>query len=125
MQCTGDDYNTSWFGNTIHTKGVILDGTVALLGSNNMNTRSELYNSEVMAFVRDPKFASELNAVFEEDLDGEFAQANGQAPLACGSDLYLFGRPPRTIKLEPVSLAAKVKKLGLTPEILRHFQGEM
>lgn len=71
-----------WPGNTVHTKAVVLDGEVAILGSNNMNKRSQSLNSEVMAVVSDPGFAAELNAVFEHDFD----PAPRRVP--CGGRLY-------------------------------------
>ena len=82
-------------GRTIHTKGVVLDGEVAILGSNNMNLRSEKYNSEVMAIVEDPVLAGELNKVFEYDLDQDPSRK-----ILCGNRLIKRPRRVREIHLE-------------------------
>jgi phosphatidylserine/phosphatidylglycerophosphate/cardiolipin synthase-like enzyme len=58
-----------WPGGTLHTKVVMMDGQVGVVGSHNMNVRSEKYNSELMTIVMDSNFTSQLNAIFEKDLD--------------------------------------------------------
>jgi cardiolipin synthase C len=69
----------SWPGRTLHTKALILDGEVGIIGSHNMNIRSEMLNTEVMAIISDPGFASQLNDVFEYDLDRA-----GPRTVTCG-----------------------------------------
>ena len=52
----------------IHAKTMVVDGTVALVGSANMDLRSFRLNFEVHAVVRDPRTAARLDAAFAEDL---------------------------------------------------------
>lgn len=81
-----------WPGNTVHTKAVILDGEVGIVGSHNMNKRSQSLNSELMAVVADRGFAAELNAVFEDDILG----ARREAPCGRGR----VSLPPRTREMK-------------------------
>ena len=52
----------------IHAKTMVVDGTVAMVGSANMDLRSFRLNFEVHALVRDASTAAELEACFEADL---------------------------------------------------------
>lgn len=52
----------------IHAKTMVVDGTVALVGSANMDLRSFRLNFEVHAVVRDAVTAAQLEACFEADL---------------------------------------------------------
>jgi len=83
-----------WPGRTLHTKALILDGEVGILGSHNMNVRSEHYNTEVMAIVADSGFAQELNTVFEHDLD-----RRGPRTVPCGKKNFPRKARVRTITL--------------------------
>lgn len=69
-----------WPGRTMHSKALIIDGDLGIVGSHNMNVRSEYYNTEVMALVADRAFAQQLNDVFEFDLD-----RNGPRTVLCGN----------------------------------------
>jgi hypothetical protein len=60
-----------------------------------MNTRSEAYNSEVMAFVASREIARELVEVFVEDADLD----PGKRTIPCGG--RLIGRP---VKSEAISI---------------------
>ena len=52
----------------IHAKTMVVDGTVAMVGSANMDLRSFRLNFEVHALVRDAATAAQLAACFEADL---------------------------------------------------------
>ena len=52
----------------IHAKTMVVDGTVAMVGSANMDLRSFRLNFEVHALVRDAATAAQLSACFEADL---------------------------------------------------------
>ncbi|HAZ12566.1 MAG: hypothetical protein A2X86_11795 [Bdellovibrionales bacterium GWA2_49_15] len=88
--CKIDNY---WPGRTLHTKAVILDRSVAILGSNNMNVRSEKHNSEIMALIRDPEIAKQLDDIFEYDLDKAETRS-----LSCGGKIFT-NRPPRVLPI--------------------------
>lgn len=72
---------------TLHAKTAAVDGTYALVGSANLNTRSAKHDSESMAALHDPHAAAQLEARFEHgvanahrvtkvDLDNESAEVN-------------------------------------------------
>lgn len=88
--CTIEGY---WPGNRLHTKAIIIDNEVALIGSHNLNVRSEKHNSEITALVRSPRIARELDDIFEYDLD------KGEKTVKCGGEV-LSGRPPRTRQVD-------------------------
>jgi len=52
----------------IHAKTMVVDGTVALIGSANMDLRSFRLNFEVHAVIDEPTLASRLERCFEADL---------------------------------------------------------
>jgi cardiolipin synthase A/B len=52
----------------IHAKTLVVDGTMALVGSANMDLRSFRLNFEVHAVIRDDAAARTLEAIFEDDL---------------------------------------------------------
>lgn len=45
---------------SLHTKAVVIDGRIAVIGSMNLDLRSQLQNSEVGLVVRSPRLAAEL-----------------------------------------------------------------
>ncbi|MEK6626505.1 MAG: phospholipase D-like domain-containing protein, partial [Bdellovibrionota bacterium] len=100
--CKIDNY---WPGRTLHTKAVILDRSVALLGSNNMNVRSEKHNSEIMALIRDREIAKQLDDVFEYDLD-----QSQDRTLSCNGKI-VAGRPPRVLPITKEYLDKTVRGL--------------
>ncbi|MBI2520854.1 MAG: phosphatidylserine/phosphatidylglycerophosphate/cardiolipin synthase family protein [Bdellovibrio sp.] len=100
--CEIDDY---WPGRTLHTKAVILDRSVAILGSNNMNVRSEKHNSEIMALIRDREIAKQLDDVFEYDLD-----KSPERTLSCGGKIFA-DRPPRVLPITKTYLDTTVRGL--------------
>jgi putative cardiolipin synthase len=121
QNCRIDNY---WPGNTLHTKAIILDNSVVFLGSHNFNMRSELYNSEVMAFVRDPAIAQQLNEVFEYDLDLTGDRADGKRLISCGGRNWT-GRPKRTLQTSREQLKRSFEREGILIQFLGLFQAIM
>lgn len=80
-----------WPGGTIHGKMALIDDQVSLIGSHNMNTRSERFNSETMAMVVDKKFGEKVKKAFLYDLDDV---PNGEKrTIPCGD--IMVERPRR------------------------------
>lgn len=90
----------SWPGKTIHSKVVVVDGYASLVGSHNMNARSESYNSEVMASIASKEIAREIYQIFEDDAD----LVPEKRVIPCGS--RLVARPPKS---EYISLKKATK----------------
>jgi phosphatidylserine/phosphatidylglycerophosphate/cardiolipin synthase-like enzyme len=103
-----------WPGKTIHTKAIIVDGQVAMIGSHNLNVRSEEMNSEVMALVRDPGIAGELDAIFDYDL-------GVQTELSCGGKTFAVSFP-RTLPLTEAAIDRLFKKEGAWLEVLHGLE---
>jgi cardiolipin synthase len=72
----------------IHAKTMVVDGTVALVGSANMDLRSFRLNFEVHAVVRDEVTAAELLRCFDRDL-----------AVSAQIDLVSFQRRPWPLKV--------------------------
>ena len=51
----------------LHAKSVVVDGTVSIVGSANLDMRSFLHNDEVNAIIVDRDFAQRMEQVFERD----------------------------------------------------------
>ena len=68
-----------WPGNTMHSKIALFDGSVALVGSDNMNSQSLDRNNEVMAMVNDENFAAQIANIFNSDINGVASVGNGSA----------------------------------------------
>lgn len=58
----------AWPGRTLHSKIVLIDDDVVLLGSHNLNARSEHYNSEMTVMVEDPVLNRTLQDIFDQDI---------------------------------------------------------
>jgi len=54
----------------LHAKSVVIDGTVSIVGSANLDMRSFLHNDEVNAIVVDREFGRRMEEVFERDQRG-------------------------------------------------------
>ena len=54
----------------LHAKSVVIDGTVSIVGSANLDMRSFLHNDEVNAIVIDREFGRRMEEVFERDQRG-------------------------------------------------------
>ncbi len=59
---------------TMHTKAAAFGGAIGMVGSWNADNRSESLNSEALAVVHDPAFASELEAVLLKDMAEDVAR---------------------------------------------------
>lgn len=55
----------------LHAKSLVVDGTIAFVGSYNLDPRSENHNTEVGLLVEDESFAAELRAEIETDMEPE------------------------------------------------------
>lgn len=104
-----------WPGRTIHTKVVVVDKTVAMVGSHNLNTRSEVYNTETMALIEDTAIATRLDQIFDEDLDAD--------PIAhyvdCGE--MRIKRKPKAFQVDGEKIRNLRKTHQFTLEFLKNF----
>ena len=55
----------------LHTKAMVIDDRVAVIGSYNMDPRSRVWNSEIALIVRDPDFARQILQEMERDFATE------------------------------------------------------
>jgi putative cardiolipin synthase len=55
----------------LHTKAMVIDDRVAVIGSYNMDPRSRVWNSEIALIVRDPDFARQVLQEMERDFTPE------------------------------------------------------
>jgi putative cardiolipin synthase len=88
-----------WPGRTLHTKAVIIDDDVVILGSHNFNIRSEFYNSETMVMVESQGLTAQLNQIFEQDLDVPPPEGHW---VLCGDRLVERSRKVETLSLEHI-----------------------
>lgn len=56
-----------------HSKIMMVDSTFCTVGTANLNSRSLRYDYETNAFIFDPKTTNELNAMFERDVQKQYA----------------------------------------------------
>ncbi|MBF0207928.1 MAG: phosphatidylserine/phosphatidylglycerophosphate/cardiolipin synthase family protein [Oligoflexia bacterium] len=122
-QCSiPDEY---WPGATTHTKVVVIDGVASMIGSDNLNVRSETYNSELMALIIDPIIGAKMREIFNYDIGvTEKEQKGDEELIQCGD--RLIPRPPLTkeITLEGDSELFTRGKL-LKARVLQNFQKAM
>ena len=64
----GDDAHAG-----LHTKAMVIDGTLSVIGSYNMDPRSRVWNSEIALIVEDADFAAQVLAEMERDFAPEAA----------------------------------------------------
>jgi putative cardiolipin synthase len=88
-----------WPGRTLHTKAVLIDDDITILGSHNFNIRSEFYNSETMVMAESQGLNAQMNQIFEENLD--IAPPEGHLVL-CGNRLVERTRKVETLSLEHI-----------------------
>jgi putative cardiolipin synthase len=81
----------------LHTKAMVIDDRVAVIGSYNMDPRSRVWNAEIALIVRDPGFARQVLREMERDFAPE---ASWRLSLDETGDLVWTGRS----KSEPVQL---------------------
>ena len=108
-----------WPGNTMHTKVVMIDGEVSLVGSHNMNTRSEGYNSEIMALVIDREITQQLEEVFTIDRD----DADPAPTVSCGDQK--LPRPRRVQQVTREQVDQFHKRYGHQIDFFRRLQFAM
>ena len=53
---------------SLHTKAVVIDGSLLVVGSMNLDLRSKLQNSELAVIIRSPKLSAEVAGVMEPSL---------------------------------------------------------
>lgn len=111
-------FDGDWPGHTIHSKVMIFDEEVSLIGSHNFNQRSEAMNTEIMAFVIDKKLSQELTDVFQYDLDLDL-----NIQLKCGSQILNRGRFVEEINLE--ILDTKLQKYEKKSRFWKKLQNYM
>jgi cardiolipin synthase len=56
-------------GGLLHTKSIMVDGTMSMFGTVNLDMRSLWLNYEVAMFVYEPEFAKELRALQQQYLE--------------------------------------------------------
>jgi cardiolipin synthase A/B len=69
-----------WTGSMLHAKTAVADGRWARVGSTNLNPASWLSNCELDVIVEDEKFASQMEAMYMEDLANATEIILGQCP---------------------------------------------
>ncbi len=52
----------------VHTKAFVIDSTISVIGSYNIESKSQNYNTEVAAWVSDPRIAAEHTRLMENNL---------------------------------------------------------
>ncbi len=52
----------------LHTKAFVIDSSISLIGSYNLESKSQNYNTEVAAWVKDPRIAAEHTRLMEGNL---------------------------------------------------------
>lgn len=87
----------NWPGRTLHSKVLILDENVLMIGSHNLNVRSERHNSEAMALIEDRGLAKRMVGIFERDIETRFDR-----DLACESGRRSSPPLARRLTLEKV-----------------------
>jgi cardiolipin synthase A/B len=55
-------------GVVLHAKTMVIDGTVSMIGSTNLDYRSIEYNLELSALIRSREFGRQMEALFENDV---------------------------------------------------------
>jgi cardiolipin synthase A/B len=55
-------------GTTLHSKMMIIDGKVALIGSDNLHPRSQRFEGEIISVIFHEKTAQEMTAIFHKDI---------------------------------------------------------
>lgn len=83
-----------WPGGLLHGKVVMLDDEIAIVGSHNMNVRSDYFNSETMVIAESKRINRELREIFDSDLD-----LNSDKSVTCKD-----GVRQRNRYVEPISL---------------------
>ncbi len=78
-------------GHTMHSKTMVVDDKLAMLGSYNFNCRSIIWDTETIAVFTDPHAVSQVQNMFDNDLD-----PNRIIPV---DDAWLDAQPPENQSL--------------------------
>lgn len=97
---------------SLHTKAAVIDGATAVVGSFNLDPRSQRLNTELALVIDDPALAAELNAT----MDGHLAAA-----ARIGPD----GRPEGYDERYPGVSRCKVWKMRLMRPLAALFRGQL
>lgn len=97
---------------SLHTKAAVIDGATAVVGSFNLDPRSERLNTELALVIDDPALAAELTAT----MDGHLAAA-----ARIGPD----GRPEGYDERYPGVSRCKVWKMRLMRPLAALFRGQL
>lgn len=84
-----------WPGRTLHSKVLLIDESVTLVGSHNFNIRSEFYNSETALLVEGNELNSRAQKIFDRDL-----RTVSQRRLNCKTGSVAEPLPARRISLK-------------------------
>lgn len=102
----GCKIKNGWHGHTIHTKGIVFDDQVTLLGSHNFNYRSEHHNNEIAVLVDSAQVAQEFSEIFIAALDLDKSRHYVQ----CGDRLYTRAPKTRRLRLDEFEKFVKENK---------------
>lgn len=92
--CTIDSQD--WPGDTLHSKIALFDGSVSMIGSSNMNKRSNSENNEQMSLINDADFSAQVKNIFLSDL--QYLKGARIPAVTCGEKT--FSRPPRLERID-------------------------
>ena len=73
MARAGIDFREYKGPQTLHSKSIVIDGRLAMIGSYNIDPRSHFLNTEVMCVMEDEAFARELTRAIGADQDNAWA----------------------------------------------------
>ncbi len=87
----------------LHAKSLVVDGTIAFVGSYNLDPRSENHNTEVGLLVEDEAFATALRTEIETDMRPENSWTIARRPLPLRLDV-VNGLVDGILSLSPVDI---------------------
>ena len=64
----------------MHQKSILVDDTLALVGSTNLDNRSLYLNFELMMAIEDPYFVADVAAMMEQDFQASTLSNTPDAP---------------------------------------------
>lgn len=99
---------TNWPGDLLHSKVILFDGVVSLVGSHNLNNRSKNLNNEVMALINDSEFSRLLSPFFAD----KWAKKSNL--IECRGIRRSIGMVDQ---LDPVAIKALYNKYDITKPI--------
>lgn len=108
--------DVEWYGHTLHTKGVSVDGEILLLGSHNFNVRSDRFNNEIAALVESREQAQEFESIFEYNMDKD----SSQWFVTCGDKK--LERAQKVNRVHPSAIGGIVEEKKFWIKILRNLK---